>query len=242
LDIIRENYETTVRKEKLSDAELAQRMSLLTPSLSIDDLADVDLVIEAVFESIDVKREVFRRLDAVVKPGAILATNTSYLDLDEIAAFTRRPEQVVGMHFFSPANVMRLLEVVRGAKTDPLVVATTMKLGKAIGKVGVVVGNGFGFVGNRMLAQRHREAERLLLEGALPWHVDRVLYEFGFPMGPFAMRDLVGNDVGWDKSKSSSSTIREILNEHGRFGQKVRAGHYDHDENGKPGHRRRSSY
>lgn len=165
--------------------------------------------------------------------SAIQASNTSYLDLDEIAAETKRPQDVIGMHFFSPANVMRLLEIVRGEKTAKGVVATVMELAKTLGKVGVVVGVCFGFVGNRMLAQRQREAEKLILEGAWPWDVDRVLYDFGFPMGPFQMRDLAGVDVGWDPEKSSSTTVREILNEMGRRGQKTGAGFYDYDDNRK---------
>jgi 3-hydroxyacyl-CoA dehydrogenase len=161
------------------------------------------------------RRTFSRKLDKIAKPGAILASNTSYLDIDEIAAVTKRPDHVLGMHFFSPANVMRLLEVVRGAKTAKPVIATAMQLARKIGKVGVLVGVCHGFVGNRMLAQRQREAQKLILEGAMPWDVDRVLYDFGLPMGPFAMSDLAGLDIGWSKETSKSSTIREILCEHG---------------------------
>lgn len=230
ISVIRRNYESTARKGRLTEADVEKRMSLLTGSLDLADLAGCDLIIEAVFEQMDIKKDVFAKLDRIAKPGAILATNTSYLDLDEIAAATGRPDSVVGLHFFSPANVMRLLEIVRGAKTDKAVIATVMKLAKTIGKVGVVVGVCFGFVGNRMLAQRQREAEKLMLEGALPWDIDRVLYDFGFPMGPFSMRDLAGMDVGWDPAKTSSSTVREILNEMGRRGQKAGAGYYDYDD------------
>src|SRR6476661_251193 len=170
------------------------------------------------------------KLDGIVKQGAILATNTSYLNVDEIASATKRPEFVIGLHFFSPANVMRLLEIVRGAKTSKSVVATCMQLARKIGKIGVLVGVCHGFVGNRMLAQRQREAQKLILEGAMPWDVDRVLYDFGMPMGPFAMSDLAGLDIGWSKETSSSSTIREILCEMDRRGQKTGAGFYDYDE------------
>ncbi|MBW7945928.1 MAG: enoyl-CoA hydratase/isomerase family protein [Sphingomonadaceae bacterium] len=233
LGIIRGNYETTAKKGRLKPEDVEKRMGLLTGSLDLADLADCDLVIEAVFEQIDVKTDVFARLDAVVKPGAILATNTSYLDVDRIAAATKRPESVLGLHFFSPANVMKLLEIVRTKDTAPEVVATAVKLSKTIGKIGVTVGNGFGFVGNRILAARNTQADKLILEGATPQDVDRVLYDFGFPMGHFQMRDLVGLDVGWDRNKTNSSTVREILNEMGRHGQKSKAGYYDYDENRK---------
>jgi 3-hydroxyacyl-CoA dehydrogenase len=231
LGIIRRNYETTASKGKLQPADVEARMALLTGSLTLDDLGSADLIIEAVFENMDVKKDVFRRLDVVAKPGAILATNTSYLDIDVIAAATSRPENVVGLHFFSPANVMKLLEIVRTGNTSKAVVATSAKLSKTIGKVGVTVGNGFGFVGNRILAARNREADKLVLEGATPFDVDRVLYEFGFPMGHFQMRDLVGLDVGWNPATTASSNVREILNEMGRHGQKSGGGYYDYDAN-----------
>ena len=184
----------------------------------------------------DLKKSVFERLDGVAKDGAILASNTSYLDIDEIAAKTKRPEDVLGMHFFSPANVMRLLEIVRGAKTSKSTLATIAGLAPKIGKIGVVVGVCHGFVGNRMLAERQREAMKLILEGASPWDVDRVLVDFGMPMGPFAMSDLAGLDIGWSAETSKRSTIREILCEEGRRGQKTGAGFYDYDEarNAKP--------
>jgi 3-hydroxyacyl-CoA dehydrogenase len=179
----------------------------------------------------DIKKEVFGKLDRLVKQGAILASNTSYLDIDEIAATTKRPEFVIGMHFFSPANVMRLLEVVRGVKTSKEVVATAMQLARKIGKVGVLVGVCHGFVGNRMLAQRQREANKLIREGATPWDVDRVVYDFGMPMGPFAMSDLAGLDIGWSRETSKGETVRDILCEMDRRGQKTSAGFYDYDEN-----------
>ncbi|MBO4122671.1 enoyl-CoA hydratase/isomerase family protein [Cupriavidus gilardii] len=227
---IRTNYENTAKKGRITATDIERRMALLTPTLEMESLADADLVIEAVFETMDVKKDVFGRLDRIAKPGAILATNTSALDVDEIAAATSRPEAVIGLHFFSPANVMKLLEVVRGAKTAKPVIRTSMELARKIGKIAALVGVCPGFVGNRMLAQRQREAQKLVLEGALPWDVDRVLYDFGFPMGPFAMSDLAGLDLGWIREKSSSSTLREILCEMDRRGQKTGAGYYDYDE------------
>jgi len=231
LSVIRKNYENTAKRGRLTMADVETRMALFTPTLDLSALADCDLIIEAVFENMDIKKEVFGKLDAIARPGAILATNTSYLDVDQIAAMTTRPEDVIGMHFFSPANVMRLLEMVRGAKTAKDVVATAMGLAKTIGKVGVLVGVCHGFVGNRMLAQRQREATKLILEGAMPWDVDRVLYEFGLPMGPFAMSDLAGLDIGWSRETSKGETVREILCEMDRRGQKTGAGFYDYDEN-----------
>ena len=231
--IIRKNYEATARKGRLKPEDVETRMGLLTGALDLEKLADCDLIIEAVFELMEVKKEVFGKLDKIAKPGAILASNTSYLDINEIAASTSRPESVIGMHFFSPANVMRLLEVVRGEKTAKPVIATAMRLAKTIGKVGVLVGVSHGFVGNRMLEARQREANKLIIEGAMPWDVDRVLYDFGLPMGPFAMADLAGLDLGWVKERSSSSTIREILCEMDRRGQKNGKGFYDYDETRK---------
>jgi 3-hydroxyacyl-CoA dehydrogenase len=229
--VIRKNYENTAKKGRLTQDDVEKRMALLTPSMEMEALADCDMIIEAVFELMEIKKEVFTKLDKIAKPGAILATNTSYLNVDEIAAVTSRPESVIGTHFFSPANVMRLLELVRGDKTSKAVIATCMKLSKTIGKVPVLVGVCYGFVGNRMLAQRQREAQKLILEGAMPWDVDRVLYDFGLPMGPFAMSDLAGLDIGWDPAKTSSSTVREVLCEMDRRGQKNGKGFYDYDEN-----------
>jgi 3-hydroxyacyl-CoA dehydrogenase len=227
--IIRKNYENTAKKGRLTAADVETRMGLLNPTLDFDALADCDLIIEAVFENMDIKKEVFARLDKVAKPGAILATNTSYLDVNEIASVTSRPESVIGLHFFSPANVMRLLEVVRGAKTDKAVVATAMAMGKKIGKVAVLVGVCHGFVGNRMLATRQIQANQLILEGPMPWDIDRVMTDFGMPMGPFAMGDLAGLDIGWNRETSSSSNVREVLCEMGRLGQKSGGGFYDYD-------------
>jgi len=229
LATIRCNYDRTASKGRITAQDVEQRMSLLTGGLDLEALADCDLVVEAVFEDMAVKKDVFGRLDRIAKPGAILATNTSYLDVNQIAAVTGRPEHVIGLHFFSPANVMRLLEVVRGAKTDKAVVATAMRLAKTIGKIAVLVGVCYGFVGNRMLAARQREAGKLILEGAMPWDVDRVLADFGMPMGPFAMGDLAGLDLGWKRETSTGTTVRELLCEQGRFGQKTGAGFYDYD-------------
>ncbi len=233
LATIRKNYENTAKKGRMSMDDVEKRMALLTGSLKMEDLADCDLVIEAVFERMDIKKEVFTKLDAIVKQGAILATNTSALNIDEIATATKRPEAVIGLHFFSPANVMRLLEVVRADKTSKPVIATSMKIAKKIGKIAALVGVCPGFVGNRILAQRQREAQKLVMEGAMPWDVDRVLYDFGFPMGPFAMSDLAGLDIGWVKEKSKGETIRDVLCEMDRRGQKTGAGFYDYDENRK---------
>lgn len=227
--VIRKNYENSAAKGRFTNEQVEKMMSLLTPSLHLEDLADCDLVIEAVYESMDVKKEVFGKLDAICKPGAILASNTSYLDVDEIAASTSRPQDVVGMHFFSPANVMKLLEVVRGAKTADDVLATAMAVGKKIGKVAVVAGVCHGFIGNRMLSTRQQPAMQLLLEGATPAQIDKVHTDFGMPMGPFQMSDLAGLDIGWHRDPSRIETIRDALCAAGRFGQKNGKGFYDYD-------------
>ncbi len=231
LSTIRKNYERTAARGGLTAEQVEERMGLISGSLDMNDLADKDLVIEAVFERMDIKKDIFTKLDAICKAGAILATNTSALNIDEIASVTKRPEAVIGLHFFSPANVMKLLEIVRADHTSKEVIATSMKLAKKIGKVAVLVGVCPGFVGNRILFQRQREAQKLVLEGAMPWDVDRVLYDFGFPMGPFAMSDLAGLDIGWVKEKSNGETIRDVLCEMDRRGQKTGAGYYDYDEN-----------
>ncbi|MCC6295273.1 MAG: enoyl-CoA hydratase/isomerase family protein [Pseudomonadales bacterium] len=233
LAVVRKNYEATASKGRLTAADVEQRMGLIRPTTDYADIAQADVVIEAVFENMDVKKEVFRKLDAVCKPGAILATNTSTLDVDEIASVTQRPQDVIGMHFFSPANVMRLLENVRGRKTADDVIATVMTLSRRIGKIGVLVGVCDGFVGNRMLHQRTREAMFLVEEGARPEQIDKVLYDFGFPMGPFAMADMAGLDVGYKVreerrkagkvEKRDSRWIDQIV-EMGRHGQKTGAG------------------
>ncbi|RPH87805.1 MAG: 3-hydroxyacyl-CoA dehydrogenase [Deltaproteobacteria bacterium] len=237
--VIKKNYANTVVKGSLKQEVMDKRMSLIHPTLAYQDLKNVDLVIEAVFEDMAIKKEVFMKLDAVCKSGAILATNTSYLNVNDIAAITKRPQDVMGMHFFSPANVMRLLENVRGAKTSPDVYATAMKVGKTIGKVPVLVGVCDGFVGNRMLAKRTRECGFMLEEGALPWQIDKVIYNFGFPMGPYAMGDMAGLDVGWRNRKAKMDVlsprekkcnILDKICQMGRFGQKTGSGFYKYDE------------
>ncbi len=228
--IMRGNYENTAKKGRLTQEQVERNMGLLTASMAFEDLADCDLVIEAVFENMQIKREIFTKLDAIVKQGAILASNTSYLNVDEIASCTKRPQDVCGMHFFSPANVMRLLEVVKGEHTAPDVLETVMQLSRKIGKVAVVAGVCHGFIGNRMLEPRQREANKLILEGAMPWDVDRVITNFGFPMGPFQMADLAGLDIGWSAETSKGITLRDQLCERDRRGQKTRSGFYDYNE------------
>jgi 3-hydroxyacyl-CoA dehydrogenase len=224
------NYEASAAKGKLTAEQVGKAMGLLEPTLDFNALADCDLIIEAVYENMDVKKEVFGRLDKIAKPGAILASNTSYLNINEIAASISRPGDVVGMHFFSPANVMKLLEVVRGDKTAPDVLLTVMGLGKKIRKVPVVAGVCHGFIGNRMLMPRQIEATKLLLEGATPEQVDKVHVEFGMPMGPFQMADLAGVDIGWHRDPNRIENIRDALCAIDRWGQKKRAGFYDYDE------------
>jgi 3-hydroxyacyl-CoA dehydrogenase len=226
LGVVRRNYE---RSRSTTAEQVDQRMSLLTGSTDKADFADCDLVIEAVFEDMGLKKSVFAELDQICKPGAIMATNTSYLDVDEIGSATSRPQDVIGMHFFSPANVMKLLEVIRGAESSPSTVATAMAIGRQIKKVAVLSRVCPGFIGNRMLAQRRFEADRLILEGATPAQVDDVLYEFGLPMGPFAMSDLAGLDIGWKAETSSGSSVRDIMCESGRRGQKNGRGYYTYD-------------
>jgi 3-hydroxyacyl-CoA dehydrogenase len=231
---IRSNYENSAKKGRMSAEDVEKRMTLLQPTLAYEDIADADIVVEAVFEDMAVKEQVFRRLDEVMKPGAILATNTSTLDVNRIAAFTKRPQDVIGTHFFSPANVMKLLEIVRGAKTGKDVLATTMRLSKKIRKTGVVSGVCDGFIGNRMLEQYLRQGLYMLEEGASPQQIDRAIEKFGFAMGPFRMSDLAGNDVGWyirkrryaERPDIQYPKIADRLCELGRFGQKTGAGWY----------------
>ncbi|MBO9623044.1 MAG: enoyl-CoA hydratase/isomerase family protein [Sphingomonas sp.] len=232
--VIRKNYEATAAKGRMTAEQVDGAMGLLRPTLDFDDLAECDLVIEAVYESMDVKKDVFGRLDKIAKPGAILASNTSYLNIDEIAAVTSRPQDVLGLHFFSPANVMKLLEIVRGAKTADDVLATAMAVSKKIRKVAVVAGVCHGFIGNRMLMPRQVEANKLLLEGASPEQIDRVHVEFGMPMGPFQMADLAGVDIGWHRDPNRIDNIRDALCAEGRWGQKKGAGFYDYDEKRTP--------
>jgi 3-hydroxyacyl-CoA dehydrogenase len=232
--VIRKNYEASAAKGRLKPEQVEAAMGALNPTLDFGALAECDLIIEAVYEEMGVKKEIFGKLDKIAKPGAILASNTSYLNIDEIAASTSRPEDVLGMHFFSPANVMKLLEVVRGAKTAPDVLATVMALSKTIKKVAVVAGVCHGFIGNRMLMPRQVEANKLLMEGATPEQIDRVHVEFGMPMGPFQMSDLAGVDIGWHRDPTRIENIRDALAAEGRWGQKTGKGFYDYDEKRNP--------
>ena len=234
LAVIRKNYERTASKGRISEQDVATRCELITGSLDLTDLADCDLIIEAVFENMDVKKDIFGKLDRIAKPGAILASNTSALDLNAIAGATSRPQDVIGLHFFSPANVMKLLEVVRGEETARDVIKTCMSFAARIRKTAVLVGVCPGFVGNRMLFTRQMQAQKLILEGALPHQVDKVICDFGLPMGPYQMSDLAGLDLGWNKATSKGETIRDRLCELDRRGQKTGAGYYDYDENRKP--------
>jgi len=242
LATVRRNYENTMKKGKLTQQKFDERIGLIKGTLSYDDIKNADIVIEAVFEEMGVKEKVFRKLDEVMKPGAILASNTSTLDLNKIAAFTKRPQDVIGTHFFSPANVMKLLEIVRGVNTAKDVLATTMALSKKIKKTGVVSGVCDGFIGNRMIEQYSRQAGFLLEEGCLPEQVDKAIEKFGFAMGPFRMGDMAGNDIGWairkrryaERPDMKYSKTADLLCELGRYGQKTSAGWYDY----KPGDRK----
>ena len=234
LGIIRKNYENTASKGRLRAQDVETRCGLINGSLEMESLADCDLIIEAVFENMAVKKDIFSRLDQIAKPEAILASNTSALDLNEIASVTSRPESVVGLHFFSPANVMKLLEIVRGEKTADPVIKTCMAFAKRIKKVATLVGVCPGFVGNRILFMRQHQANLVALEGAPVEKVDQVLFDFGFPMGAFQMADLAGLDLGWDKEKSNSETVSDRLCEQDRRGQKTGAGFYDYDEKRRP--------
>jgi 3-hydroxyacyl-CoA dehydrogenase len=237
LERVAGNYATSVKRGSLSEEARARRMGLIEGKVGLENAAGADLVVEAVFEEMGLKKEIFGKLQSIARPGAILATNTSYLDVDEIAASTARPGDVLGMHFFSPANVMKLLEVVRGAKTAPDALATAVEIGRRLGKVPVVSGVCYGFIGNRMLARRTAEAERLLQEGARPEEVDRALTGFGFRMGPFAMADLAGLDIGWRirKATGKTSPVADALCEAGRLGQKTGRGYYDYSADGRTG-------
>ncbi|WP_438275415.1 3-hydroxyacyl-CoA dehydrogenase NAD-binding domain-containing protein [Nitrobacter sp.] len=231
LGVMRKNFEASAARGGIAADEPARRMGLVSGAVGLEHIGGADLVIEAVFETMAVKKEVFAALDTHAKPGAVLASNTSYLDINEIASVTKRPQDVLGMHFFSPANVMRLCEIVRGAKTAPDVLMTAVAVARRIGKVPVVVGVCDGFVGNRMLAARIAEADKLLFEGALPQQVDAVVTRFGMPMGPFAMLDLAGLDIGWRsrKDRGITSEIADALCEAGRFGQKTGKGYYRYE-------------
>jgi 3-hydroxyacyl-CoA dehydrogenase len=236
LKVIEGNYARTVSRGRLTQEQMDNRMALIIPTENFEDLGDADVVIEAVYENLDLKKEIFAKLDKVMKPGALLASNTSALDVDAIAAATSRPEFVCGMHFFSPANVMRLLEVVKGDRSSPVTLGTAMALGKKLGKVSVMAGNCPGFIGNRMLGGYSRQANLMILNGALPVQVDKVMYDFGLAMGPFTMADMVGLDLGWRARKmvggSNEVTARipDSLCELGRYGQKNGKGYYQYAE------------
>ncbi len=232
-DLIAANLAGAVKRGKMTEPAREAALARLITSTDLGALSQADLVIEAVFERLDIKQDVFARLDGICKPAAILATNTSFLDIDQIAAATRRPERVLGMHFFSPAHVMRLLEVVRGAYSAPEVIKTALDLGRRLGKVAVCVGNCHGFVGNRILLARQTAAMELLLAGVSPYEIDRAMLDFGIPMGPFQMADLAGLDVGWDRDGSAGRTMEEVLCEAGRLGMKNARGYYDYDEKGR---------
>ncbi|UWR17351.1 3-hydroxyacyl-CoA dehydrogenase [Sulfitobacter sp. M368] len=234
LAVVRGNYQRSSDKGRFPLDEVEARMARFDGRLAIADLADCDLIIEAVFENMELKRKIFTELDAVMKPGAILATNTSALDINEIASMTKRPEDVIGLHFFSPANVMKLLEIVRARHTADDVVATCMALAKDINKIATLVGVCPGFVGNRILFARQIQANKLVYQGVMPWDVDAALNQFGFKMGPFQMSDLAGLDIGWSKGAKTDNPIRDALCELDRRGQKTKAGFYDYDENRRP--------
>jgi 3-hydroxyacyl-CoA dehydrogenase len=234
LKVVRGNYQRSSDKGRFPQDEVEARMDRFNGQLEIAALSDCDLVIEAVFENMELKRKIFTELDRVMKPGAILATNTSALNIDEIAAMTKRPEDVIGLHFFSPANVMKLLEIVRAKHTADDVVATSMDLAKKINKIAALVGVCPGFVGNRILFARQIQANKLLAKGLMPWDVDAALNAFGFKMGPFQMSDLAGLDIGWSKGAKTENPIRDALCELDRRGQKTKAGFYDYDEARRP--------
>lgn len=234
LAVVRGHYQRSADKGRFPQEDVEARMGRFSGRLALADLADCDLVIEAVFEDMELKKRVFSELNRVMKPGAILATNTSALDINEIAKVTDRPEDVIGLHFFSPANVMKLLEIVRGAYTADDVVATCMDLAKTINKIAVLVGVCPGFVGNRILFARQRQALNLVFQGLLPWDVDAAISAFGFRMGPFQMSDLAGLDIGWSKGTRTNNPIRDALCELDRRGQKSGAGYYDYDAQRKP--------
>ena len=231
LERVRENYQRSVNRGRFSQEELENRMSLIEGVSSLEDLVDCNLIIEAAFEEIEVKKKLFQKIDNIAQPGAILATNTSGLDINEIAQATNRPESVIGLHFFSPANVMKLLEIVQAKKTNAITVRSCMNIAHQIHKIPVLVGVCHGFVGNRILWARTKQAHRLLGEGIMPWDVDSALNVFGFKMGPFQMSDLAGLDLGWSKGSKTQYPVKDALCEMGRRGQKTGKGYYDYDEN-----------
>ena len=244
ISVIKRNYDIQVQRGRMSEADVDKRMSLLTGTIDYKGLSSADVIIEAVYENIDVKVETFKKIEAVAKPGAILASNTSGLDIDKMAEATGRPDAVIGLHFFSPANVMKLLEVVRGENTSKETIATSMKLGRTLNKIAVLSGNAPGFIGNRMLSGYTQQAGEIILQGATPYQVDNVLLQFGMPMGPFQMNDLVGLDLGWRARKLSgmkpedvpiTARVADRLCELERFGQKTNRGFYIYPEGSRAG-------
>ena len=244
ISVIKRNYDIQVQRGRMSEAEVEERMSLLSGTTDYQGLSSADVIIEAVYENIDVKVETFKKIEAVAKPGAILASNTSGLDVDKMAEATARPEAVIGLHFFSPANVMKLLEVVRGENTSKETIATSMKLGRTLNKIAVLSGNAPGFIGNRMLSGYTQQASEIILQGATPYQVDNALLQFGMPMGPFQMNDLVGLDLGWRARKLSgmkpedvpiTARVADRLCELERFGQKTNRGFYIYPEGSRAG-------
>ena len=234
LERVRVNYQRSADRGRFPQKEVQQRMNLIKGGTSLSDLAGCDLIIEAVFENIEIKKQIFSKLDKIAKPNSILATNTSGLDINSIAGMTSRPEDVIGLHFFSPANVMKLLEIVQAKCTKPIVIRSCMQIAKKINKVPVLVGVCDGFVGNRILWARQSQAMRLVGKGVMPWDIDKALNDFGFKMGPFQMSDLAGLDLGWSKGVKTNNPIKDALCELGRRGQKTLRGYYDYDENRTP--------
>ena len=234
LERVRVNYQRSADRGRFPQKEVQQRMNLIKGGTSLSDLAGCDLIIEAVFENIEIKKQIFSKLDKIAKPNSILATNTSGLDINSIAGMTSRPEDVIGLHFFSPANVMKLLEIVQAKYTKPIVIRSCMQIAKQINKVPVLVGVCDGFVGNRILWARQSQAMRLVGKGVMPWDIDKALNDFGFKMGPFQMSDLAGLDLGWSKGVKTNNPIKDALCELGRRGQKTLKGYYDYDENRTP--------
>ena len=234
LERVRVNYQRSADRGRFPQKEVQQRMNLIKGGTSLSDLAGCDLIIEAVFENIEIKKQIFSKLDKIAKPNSILATNTSGLDINSIAGMTSRPEDVIGLHFFSPANVMKLLEIVQAKYTKPIIIRSCMEIAKKINKIPVLVGVCDGFVGNRILWARQSQAMRLVGKGVMPWDIDKALNDFGFKMGPFQMSDLAGLDLGWSKGVKTNNPIKDALCELGRRGQKTLRGYYDYDENRTP--------
>lgn len=234
LERVRVNYQRSADRGRFPQKEVQQRMNLINGGTTLSDLSGCDLIIEAVFENIEIKKQIFSELDKIAKPNSILATNTSGLDINSIASMTSRPEDVIGLHFFSPANVMKLLEIVQAKYTKPIIIRSCMEIAKKINKIPVLVGVCDGFVGNRILWARQSQAMRLVGKGVMPWDIDKALNDFGFKMGPFQMSDLAGLDLGWSKGVKTNNPIKDALCELGRRGQKTLRGYYDYDGNRTP--------